>query len=168
MCQYPVIGESCCIDCQRVTAAGAAHGGEASAAGGDRCGVVADVVVGQVDRSAAAGHISIGLEVAHRVGGTAIDVEHGVGRHRIGIHRDRVATAAGGDRGVAAAGGNADAIIGSIAGVHGEVAAEVGGADVADQIVDDLLGCTALIEGARLRQECGIDRQGVIAAGAAD
>ena len=97
----------------------------------------------------------------------AIDVEGGAGRHGTGIHRDHVVRVGSDCRG-GTAGVDGDAVVRGIAGIHGEAAAEAGGANVADEIVDDLVCSTALIEGARLRQECGIDRQGVIAAGAAD
>ena len=53
-------------------------------------------------------------EVAHREGGGAVDIECFVIRQRIGVHRDRVAAATGGDRGVSRTGGDADVVIGAV------------------------------------------------------
>ena len=102
--------------------------------------MIGDVGVVEGDVVAGVRRIGIGFLVVDGIGTSAVDIEGAVVGHGTGIHRDHVVRGVSIDRGIAIAGGDADAVIASIAGVNGEVAAETGGADVADQIVDDLAG----------------------------
>ena len=111
--------------------------------------MIGDVGVVEGDVVAGVRRIGIGFLVVDGVEGdvTGVDVEDAAGRHRTGIHRDHIVRAVGSDRGVAATCGDADAVIASIAGDHAQAAAEVGGADVADQIVDHLIRAAAQGQG---------------------
>ena len=161
-----VVREQRGIKGERV-AGGRAPDGGAAAAGADACLVVANVAVGEAQCAAAAGGVRVGLQVADAEGGAAIEIKRAVVRHPIGVDREDVGTAAGIDRGIGEASGDADAVVGRVAGAHHKTAAEPSGIDVAHQVVRHLLGCAALGECDVLAQDSRINGEGVAAGAAA-
>ena len=132
------------------------------------CRIVADIGIANRECSTAAGRIGVGFQIAHRVGGTPIEIDGCVVGHHVGIDRDRVAGDTGGDRGVVAACGDADAVVVGVRGRDIQGSGQARAGDVADQIGYHLPGGTKQAQQGVLPELGGIGGHRVAAGAGGD